>query len=234
LGVANANSRQSSHYTIRAETLGAGAAQAESARYQHQGAIVTFAPAIAEGAPNAVIHLGAITQWFQPPQANTDVAVVAPGETLELNAHQLLQNDTDPDGEPLTLSAVSAVSALGVPVILDGNTLVYQAPEDFSLGVDTISYEVADSTGGIDTGVLRIISREARGDLSIRFERDGPFEIRFQGLPSQTYLIQMSEDLGAAVGWETIATIEADASGAYSLESFPQASQGFIRAVLVE
>jgi len=100
----------------------------------------------------------------------TDVATEVPPLTDEDTAHtisalDILANDTDPDGDTLSVSAVSAVSALGATVILNGDGSVTYDPtssttlDEMAEGEtlqDSFTYTVSDGNGGFDTAAVTL------------------------------------------------------------------------------
>lgn len=66
---------------------------------------------------------------------------------------EVLTNDTDPDGDPLTITDVTD-GANGTAVI-DGDTVIY-TPNDGFEGTDTISYTISDGNGGTDTATVTV------------------------------------------------------------------------------
>jgi len=110
-------------------------------------------PNDADGSANGVIEdPGVIAQLSQNqlPLAAADSA-----ETLDTQAIiiDVLANDSDADGDNLTVTVVSANN--GVVELLSDNTLRYTPTVGFS-GVATISYQIADGFGG-----------EAEGEVSV-------------------------------------------------------------------
>ncbi len=87
-----------------------------------------------------------------PPTAVDDTASAQPGETIVID---VLDNDTDPDGGDLEVTDV-IVSAEGIQpdCELDG-TCTYQAFDGPNY-TDTFEYQVQDSDGEIDTGVVTV------------------------------------------------------------------------------
>jgi hypothetical protein len=100
----------------------------------------------------------------RPPTANTDVGfTVEDIEILEIDAADLLSNDTDPDGD--TLSVVQVFnSSLGATVELFRDQITYDPASSLtlvSLGpgeqrVDTFEYEISDGRGGTDRGTVSV------------------------------------------------------------------------------
>ncbi|WP_121628985.1 Ig-like domain-containing protein [Tropicibacter alexandrii] len=80
-------------------------------------------------------------------------------------AADLLANDTDPDGDVLSISAVSALSALGATVVLNGDGSVSYDPtsstvlDELAEGEtlqDSFTYTVSDGNGGFDTATVTL------------------------------------------------------------------------------
>ena len=91
-----------------------------------------------------------VTPVNDAPVANDDTATVNEGETITIHA---VGNDTDPDGDPLTL-ALSGQPSAGTASVVD-NQIVYTAgPND--AGTQQISYVVSDGNGGQDVGRVTV------------------------------------------------------------------------------
>ncbi|MFB1118965.1 cadherin-like domain-containing protein, partial [Dickeya dadantii] len=65
----------------------------------------------------------------------------------------VLANDSDVDGNPLTVTAATA--GHGAVVINADGTLTYTPNSNFN-GTDTVTYTVSDGAGGVVTGTLTI------------------------------------------------------------------------------
>ncbi len=74
-------------------------------------------------------------------------------EDAPIPAINVLANDSDPDGDPLTVTAASAVNGT-VTINADG-TLLYTPNANFS-GSDTITYTISDGQGGTATATVAI------------------------------------------------------------------------------
>lgn len=74
-------------------------------------------------------------------------AVLTTAEDIALGiaTSELLSNDSDPDGDPLSVTAVEATSANGGTVSLVGATITYTPPSNFN-GADTFGYTVSDGS----------------------------------------------------------------------------------------
>ena len=85
----------------------------------------------------------------------------------------VLANDSDPDGDEISIIGVDAVTAQGGTAVLNDNAtpddptddhIVYTPPFGFS-GTDTFTYEIGDAYGGTDTATVTItIPADSDGD----------------------------------------------------------------------
>jgi len=98
------------------------------------------------------------TEQNQPPIARPDALGIRPGSTTIL---AVLDNDTDPDGDVLTISNVSEVSsAIGAVETIDGGRALQFVPSPGASGTVSFRYTVTDGRPG---GVA-----EAQVDITIR------------------------------------------------------------------
>ena len=93
-----------------------------------------------------------VTVVNSSPVANDDSATVNAGETVTL---AVLANDSDPDGDSLSISGFSARSAAGAIISQNGSQLQYSSPGGFS-GNDSFSYSISDGKGGTDVATVNI------------------------------------------------------------------------------
>jgi large repetitive protein len=84
------------------------------------------------------------------PDANDDIFIT--NEDVPITMSVLL-NDTDPDGDPLTIT--NAVSTNGTVVNNGDGTLTFTPNPDFN-GIATITYAITDGNGGFSTAVAQI------------------------------------------------------------------------------
>jgi len=97
---------------------------------------------------NVTVTVGARPD--QPPVAVDDVATTISGTPVTIN---VLTNDSDPDGDPLTLQSVTAPT-LGTAVI-SGNAILYTPPAGV-VGTDNFSYTINDGRGGTATANVTV------------------------------------------------------------------------------
>ncbi len=99
---------------------------------------------------------GSVTQTFS--WTVTNPAPVAANDTVTTNEDtpigiDVLANDVDPDGDPLTVTTANAGS--GTVVILPNGRLQYTPNSNFN-GQDTIVYTITDREGGVSTATVTV------------------------------------------------------------------------------
>ncbi len=87
-----------------------------------------------------------------PPVANDDAALTQPGTAVDI---AVLTNDTDPDGDALTVAAITTPPANGTAQIIGGQTVRYTPNAGFT-GTDTFRYRADDGLGGTDDALVRV------------------------------------------------------------------------------
>ncbi|QDC09586.1 tandem-95 repeat protein [Oceanicola sp. D3] len=92
------------------------------------------------------------------PEANDDLAEVDEGESVNI---PVLENDTDVDGDTLTVSDASAENG---SVTINGDGTITYTPDDGFTGEDTITYEVSDGQGGTDTATVTVTVNDVNED----------------------------------------------------------------------
>ena len=89
-----------------------------------------------------------------PPHAVDDS--VTTDEDTAVTTGNVLANDTDPDGDTLSVSGADSQSAQGGSVVNNGDgTFTYTPPAGFD-GSDSFSYTVSDGNGATDQGTVMI------------------------------------------------------------------------------
>ncbi len=86
----------------------------------------------------------------EAPTTVNDVAAVTAGESITID---VLENDSDPESD--ALSVISATADNGMVIINQDNTISYTSNAGFS-GIDTIEYEVQDALGAVATGQVTV------------------------------------------------------------------------------
>ncbi|MCI0684016.1 MAG: Ig-like domain-containing protein [Gemmataceae bacterium] len=85
------------------------------------------------------------------PEANDDTATTDEDQAVVI---PVLTNDTDPDGDPLTITDVSAPMH-GTVVVLGQGLMTYQGELNY-FGLDSFTYTISDGQGHTDTATVAI------------------------------------------------------------------------------
>ena len=91
------------------------------------------------------------------PLAVADAAIATAGQSVGID---VLANDSDPDSDPLTITAVTQPAAnflqVGTVSIATGGKSLSYLPAVGTTGVHTFSYTVSDGRGGVATGTVSV------------------------------------------------------------------------------
>ncbi len=87
----------------------------------------------------------------RPPVANADTATTIGTRPIRIT---VLANDSDPDGDPLTVTATTSPARGSVVINADG-TITYTASTRF-YGTDTFTYTISDGRGGTTTATVTV------------------------------------------------------------------------------
>ena len=96
-----------------------------------------------------------VTAVNRNPVAVADSRTVAEDGTLSFLASQLKANDTDPDGDVLTVTAVAATASTHGTVTLVAGTVTYKPDANYN-GAASFAYTVSDGRGGTATGTVNV------------------------------------------------------------------------------
>ncbi|MGP1387229.1 MAG: Ig-like domain-containing protein [Thainema sp.] len=107
-----------------------------------------------EGTSTEIVTI-TVTAVDDDPTATNDVFVTNPNTSLSVSIADLLSNDSDADGDPLTLISVTD-PANGVLNDNGDGTYTYIPTGDFT-GTDSFTYTVSDGSGGTDTATVSIV-----------------------------------------------------------------------------
>ncbi len=93
-----------------------------------------------------------VTSVNDAPTAVNDAAATGVGEAVSI---PVLANDSDPDGDTLTVTSVGNAPH-GDVAILSGQTLTYTPKPNFQGGTDTFTYTISDGQGGTATASVTV------------------------------------------------------------------------------
>ena len=141
--------------------------QAQHGSVQLAGTTVTYTPvADFSGADSFTYtisdgHGGTATGTVAVTVTGVNDAPVAVGNTastaedtpVSISAATLLGNDSDPDGDTLTVTGISQPEHGSA--VLNGATVTYTPDDDFN-GVDSLTYTISDGHGGSATGTVTV------------------------------------------------------------------------------
>ena len=95
-----------------------------------------------------------VTAQNDSPVANTDTATTDEDSPVKTD---VVENDTDPDGDNLTVLSASDPEN-GTATINDDNTITYTPRENFN-GADSFTYRIGDGNGGFDRATVNVTVR---------------------------------------------------------------------------
>jgi len=182
----------------------------------------------------SVTSAPALLALGHPPMAGADTIYRFAAGGVRVNANVLLANDTDADGDSLSIIEVSSSSSAGGTVGLTNNW-IYYAPPTNSITFDTFAYVVSDGHCGSDVGVVTVQVRPDNPQpvtFAVANPGDGTVRLTFDGIPGYTYRLEYAEDL-LNPNWQTFTTQTADAFGVCQFvdESLTISPMRFYRAV---
>ncbi|TCW10710.1 Ig-like domain-containing protein [Vibrio crassostreae] len=108
--------------------------------------------------------IGDFSPLLDAPTLNDELCTVE-GLTTTINASTLLANDTDPDGDVLTIQSVT--SGTGGTVSIDPSGNIQFIPDDGFSGDAVFTYVVADSDGLTDTATVTVHVEPISSGLSV-------------------------------------------------------------------
>lgn len=157
-----------------------------------------------------VISSNAIVALNRLPIANADAFNTTSNTPATFPISKLLLNDTDADGDALTVTAVSSNSAQNGTVSLVAGQVTYTPHANFT-GNDTFTYVLSDNRGGTAIGtVMATAGSGGAAPLNMVYGptvANGEFVVRFAGIPGLTYTIEATPSF--QVPWTKVANVTA-------------------------
>jgi hypothetical protein len=132
------------------------------------------------------------------------------GLPFTIRIADVLANDLDLDGDPLTIIGLSENSANGALVDRD-TTFIYYTPQTNASATDRFTYTIADSRGGVASATVTI-QFPPPPSLAGLVGSNSFTVFCAPGVEGVTYLLQVTTSLSTPISWETIATNVATAS----------------------
>jgi hypothetical protein len=163
------------------------------------------------------VSSNAVLAQNHPPVAVQDILKRQANGDTKVPVATLLANDTDADGDVLTLLSVSTTSAAGGLVIWSGDWVYYRPPGGYT-NSDAFTYTISDGyCGGTATGNVLVQVMTTNGpshNFTINLQPDGSVRLLFTGVPGWTYRIQYADTL-PPINWLDLSTNTADELGTY-------------------
>jgi hypothetical protein len=148
-----------------------------------------------------------VTPVNDPPVAvNDDVEASDRGVTIPLSL--LLANDSDVDGDTLTVASVSNRSTNGGTVVLAGTNVTYIPATGFS-GADAFTYTIRDPSGSSASATVRVQVLARPFITSVSPAAEG-VRLRFSGPAGRSVLIEATAD---TISWSRVGTVTIGANG---------------------
>lgn len=119
----------------------------------------------------------------QPPVPGADQVSRDAGQGLDIPVANLLANDTDPDGDTLSVVSVGSALPAGAGVALNAGVITYSPPAGNDLA-GSFTYEISDGHGGTAVGLVAVsvltpnqppvavndaFQRQSKNDLLVTF-----------------------------------------------------------------
>ena len=159
-----------------------------------------------------------------PPIAGAAVIFRPPAGGTKVPVSDLLTNDVDPDGYPISLRSFSSTGAEGGAVSLVDGWLFYTPPADYA-GPDSFGYTIQDPFGATASGTVTVEPLLTPATQSATFvsETNGTYSVTFTGIPWDTYTIQYAQDSSGTGGWQTLGATTANSWGVIQYFDTPPA-----------
>lgn len=129
------------------------------------------------------------------PVAVVDTLGAKQGTPAAAPAVKLLANDSDPDGDALSVTGTSATSTNGASVTLGGGQITYTPAGSFT-GEDRFTYTLSDGRGGTALGTVTVTvtstNAPSQNLSSVTPTANGKL-VRFYGVPGQNYIVRSAD-----------------------------------------
>lgn len=184
------------------------------------------------GVPSVTNSL-TITVLNCPPTAAPDGAATRSGESITVPISKFLNNDSDPEGAPITFLNASATSTNGGTVTVGATAITYSPVPGF-VGVDRFHYTISDGVLSATTFVEILV---VNGDIpapnlvGLSPLPTGGYQVRFAGIPGRTYQVQRATSPNGP--WSALATLVAPLFGLLEYQDTnPPQPSAFYRIIL--
>jgi hypothetical protein len=169
---------------------------------------------------------GATLTVNRPPLASNLAAGTTVNTPLTILNDKLVMSAPDPDGDPVSLTSVSATSTNRGSVTRGADSVTYTPVTNF-VGSDQFTWTVSDGRGGSASAFVLIQVRAGDAGSANMFPPtpvDGGFTVSFAGIPGRAYTLQRADNPGGP--WSNLASVTAgpDGIGTYTDTNAPPTS----------
>ena len=147
-----------------------------------------------------VVDPGIVAVINTAPVANPDTATTIENTTATID---VLTNDTDVDGDALSVTAATAAN--GIVTINSDSTLSYTGNADFN-GTDTITYTVDDGTGATSTSTVSVDVAAVNNPPVAQARTIGPSSTTYTEINFINGVFELRESTGVYAGGATDGT----------------------------
>ena len=157
-----------------------------------------------------------------PPVAANHTLGTSMNHPQNISTTRLLNDCTDPDGDPLTVSAVSAASTNGGTVVLLNTNVTYTPVSNYT-GPDAFTFTISDGRGGMVQGtvLVTVSSSQAQNIVSSSYDAGtGTFTLTFAGIPGNTCRVQSATTLTPPADWTDFSTNTVPPLGLFQVTNF--------------
>jgi hypothetical protein len=149
-----------------------------------------------------------------PPLAGADILTRYPPNGASIDVSLLLANDSDPDGDALTIGSVATVSSLGASITRTGSVIRY-IPVPGSTANDSFTYTLLDGRGLSMTGIVQVITANLPQPILTISMTNGVCVLSGgNGVPGAGYRLQSTDSVSPA-SWQTVAGVTNSSSGRF-------------------
>ena len=213
--------------------LDGGGGFALGGRYSNQASLSSTALGESSGGSGRMIAFnGFVGSLNDPPRPSSDVLTL-PTNAASVSIIDLLQNDSDTEGEQLTLELLSTNTLYGGIVVISQGVLTYTPPAiPPPEGTDEVEYLLSDEAGGAQVGTLIWSSQDFGASLVTAESIAKELKLTFRGVADVEYKLQFRPDLSQSSTWANVNVVAP--SGVDGLHQFTvsiDGPQGYYRSV---
>lgn len=219
--------------------VGSGVSHSETSLLLEAGDTLDFiigpgADNVATGNHSTLIATISLNTTNHPPVPGVHTLGAEVNTPASIAISKLLLHDNEPDGDPLSIIAVSPTSTNGGSVVLGFTDITYTPAVDY-VGADAFTYTLSDDRGATALATVEVTVTPNPSPSITSWSFDGTNHIavvNFAGIPGLTYQILFTESLNPPVNWQMIGIQTAAPNGLFSVtNSAALTTNGFYRSV---